>query len=316
MAIAPFGAFEITMGQGGSKSEGQFLPIWDCSGGIRQGSAAPDPKLMSILSTKPPRRKKKKMGKRTRSDSLTKEQYFICELKYRKQLISEVFGFYSIDKERLFFSRLRELAIDAEDYDIPRVDHMTKVAGSKHDISEGAILQLLLKLRGEQNPHDSNKSFVRKDAFVNTMFNAMNMKSFNEKKFDQVIVTLWIKGKYKDDPKKLETNLILLHIWEAFDWNNDGRQTLDEFSAFAEGYFGNEEDQKMYKRSYIDMIPGMDEKNLHDHLGARSLDFVQWLWASLEKIAPEERKERVQRCIKNALRQPGADQTLSKFMVS
>ena len=134
--------------------------------------------------------------------------------------------------------------------------------------------------------YDLGKSFVRKDAFVNTMFNAMNMKSFNEKKFDQVIVTLWIKGKYKDDPKKLEMNLILLHIWEAFDWNNDGRQTLDEFSAFAEGYFGNEEDQKMYKRSYIDMIPGMDEKDLHDHLGARSLDFVQWLWASLEKNGP------------------------------
>ena len=121
---------------------------------------------------------------------------------------------------------------------------MTKVAGSKYDISEGAILQLLLKLGGEQNQYDSGKSFVRKDAFVNTMFNAMNMKSFNEKKFDQVIVTLWIKGKYKDDPKKLETNLILLHIWEAFDWNKDGRQTLDEFSAFAEGYFGNEEDPK------------------------------------------------------------------------
>ena len=99
------------MGQGGSKSEGQFLPIWDCSGGVRQDSPTPYPKLMSILSTKPPRRKKKNEGKRKRSDSLTKEQYFICELKYRKQLISEVFGFYSIDKERLFFSRLKSLPL-------------------------------------------------------------------------------------------------------------------------------------------------------------------------------------------------------------
>ena len=173
-----------------------------------------------------------------------------------------------------------------------------------------------MKLGGEQNQYELGKSFVRKDAFVNTMFNAMNMKSFNEKKFDQVIATLWIKGKYKDDPKKLEMNLILLHVWEAFDWNKDGRQTLDEFSAFAEGYFDNEEDQKMYKTSYIDMIPGMDEGGVEDHLGARSLDFVQWLWASLETLAPEERNKKVQRCIKNALRQPGADKTLSKFVVS
>ena len=36
----------------------------------------------------------------------------------------------------------------------------------------------------------------------------------------------------------------------------------------------------MYKTSYIDMIPGMDEGGVEDHLGARSLDFVQWLWAS------------------------------------
>ena len=72
----------------------------------------------------------------------------------------------------------------------------------------------------------------------------------------------------------------------------------------------------MYERSYIDMVPSMDEKDIHDHLGARSLDFVQWLWASLEALETEERKEKLQSCIKNALRQPGADtKTLSKLVV-
>ena len=145
---------------------------------------------------------------------------------------------------------------------------------------------------------------------VNTMFNAMNMKSFNEKKFDQVIATLWIKGS-TDDPKKLEMNLILLGVWEAFDWDKDGRQTLDG-AAFAEGYFDNEEDQKVYKTSYIDMIPGMDEGGVEDHLGARSLDFVQWLWASLEHW-PQRAQQK--RC-KGVSKMPSANQGRTRLCLS
>ena len=38
---------------------------------------------------------------------------------------------------------------------------MTKIAGSKYDISESVILQLLLKLGGEQNQYELGKSFVQ-----------------------------------------------------------------------------------------------------------------------------------------------------------
>ena len=328
------------MGQAGSKSEGQFIPLWDCTGGTLDRGCSTgndwkyDPKLLTILNTPPPRRKRNKNVQKTRSDSFSNEQYFITELRYRKDFICRVFDFYAKDQKRLFLSELRILINDVEDSDsknvittkeYPKSNSISSSSSkdndnnnSKEDIiqlgtknteeefSNDLIVFILEKLGGQRNDDDVSKSFVSKDAFVTQMFNSMNMKTFDEKTFDRILCTLCIKGKHKDETQIMEVKLILLHIWDAFDWNMDGRQSYDEFVAFAKTAFGNESTEEACKDMYMAMLPGVEEKDLDNHPGARLPDFVNWLWDSLSPMEKAERQNVLQEFINIALQQPGA----------
>ncbi len=337
------------MGQGGSKAESQFLPLWDCTGGSldrgcsTQNDWKHDPTLLTILNTPPPRRKRSKYIKKSRSDSFSNEQYFITELKYRKDFISKVFNFYSNDKKRLYLSEVRELTIDVEDYaaaDITNniiskynnegsnakstgngdIDNESCKINSNNnndrcDINDKVLLHMLEKLGGQINDNDFLQSFVSKESFINHMFNAMNMKSFTEKQFDRIISTLCIKGEHKKNTKAREVKLILLQIWDAFDWNMDGRQSYEEFTAFAKTAFGNESTEEACKDMYMAMLPSVEEKNLDDHPGARLPDFLRWLWDSLCPMDEAEREQVLREFITIALKQPGAKkQILSNLL--
>ena len=139
-----------------------------------------DPKLLTILNTPPPRRKRNKNVQKTRSDSFSNEQYFITELRYRKDFICRVFDFYAKDQKRLFLSELRILINDVEDSD------------------------------------------------------------------------------------------------------------------------------EACKDMYMAMLPGVEEKDLDNHPGARLPDFVNWLWDSLSPMEKAERQNVSQEFINIALQQPGA----------
>ena len=57
---------------------------------------------------------------------------------------------------------------------------------------------------------------------------------------------------------------------------------------------------------YMAMLPGVEEKDLDNHPGARLPDFVNWLWDSLSPMEKAERQNVLQEFINIALQQPGA----------
>ena len=53
---------------------------------------------------------------------------------------------------------------------------------------------------------------------MESMFQAMNLKSYDEKKFDRIIAPLAIRAEHSGDDDAMFVKQCIMHVWDAFDW--------------------------------------------------------------------------------------------------
>ena len=126
---------------------------------------------------------------------------------------------------------------------------------------------------------------------------------------DEKTISL-LKENFEDFNKAYDEKGMSENEFESFGASVHTMQTFlegyDEFVAFAKTAFGNESTEEACKDMYMAMLPGVEEKDLDNHPGARLPDFVNWLWDSLSPMEKAERQNVLQEFIDIALQQPGA----------
>ena len=285
------GAFSLTFGamgnsppatpsqqrsHGGNNNDSSMLACF----GEHAETTARKIRIMQILRTPQPRRKRKTLQAKANDPHATAE-YFISEVTFRKKKFGEIFDFYSPDQKRLYMDKLRVLVAHVElnaDFDpvtLP-TEHMRVI---------------IEKMGGTFDAVDPSKSYIKRDTFVESMFQAMNLKSYDEKKFDRIVVPLAIRGEHAEDEDSAFVKQCIVHIWDAFDWNGDGRMNRDEFGAFAIKAFGDGNEDTC--DDMFMMVLKLESKEaMHDHFGLRIHDFIAWLWETLSDETKEARREK------------------------
>lgn len=252
-------------------------------------------RIMKILRTPQPRRKRKTLQAKANDPHATAE-YFISEVTFRKKKFGEIFDFYSSDQNRLYMDKLRVLVAHVElnaDFDpvtLP-TEHMRVI---------------IEKMGGTFDAAVPSKSYIKRDTFVESMFQAMNLKSYDEKKFDRIVVPLAIRGEHANDEETTLVKQCIVHIWDAFDWNGDGRMNRDEFGAFAIKAFGDGSEETC-DDMFMMVLKLESKEEMHEHLGLRIHDFISWLWETLVDESTESRWEILEQFIDLAMEQPGAN---------
>ena len=237
-------------------------PILACFGETESEKQAKDRRLMQILGTPPPRRKKGL--KQQPGDPKSSAEYFVNEVTFRKKTLGTIFDYYSQGSTELTFDQAKLLVQHLEETDHRGNSEKSAAAGEAPDIADDEMYYILEKLGGEMHASDLRRSTVPRRQFIESMFQAMNLKTYSERHFDRVAIVLSIKGEHaasasvEKGADVVMTKCCLMHIWDAFDWNGDGHMNREEFGAFAIKAFGDGDDlrgntRQRLKRNFVDL---------------------------------------------------------------
>ena len=293
-------------------------PVLACFGETESEKQAKDRRLMQILGTPPPRRKKGL--KQQPGDPKSSAEYFVNEVTFRKKTLGTIFDCYSQGSTELTFDQAKQLVQDLEETDYRGHSGKSMGASEAPDIADDEMYYILEKLGGEMHGSDLRRSTVPRRSFVESMFQAMNLKTYSERHFDRVAIVLSIKGEHAASASAEKgadvalTKFCLLHIWDAFDWNGAGHMNRGEFGAFALKAFGDG-DEEVCDTMFMTILGLTSDEEMHFHAGMRIHDFIAWLWDTLKDEPPDSQRDVLEQFIELAQEQPGANVALLKCLL-